>query len=251
MHGRSSSAEHGAGQPDVSVIIPAYNEGERVAAVLQAVASATATLSCEILVVCDFPEDTTIPVVQRLVPVVPGLRVHLNERGRGVLNALRAGLSAARAPYVVVTMGDGSDEYDAISAMVEKARLGAQLVAASRYMRGGHQIGAPLMKRSMSRTAGLLLHVIAGLPIHDPTNNFKLYTRSLLDRVTIESQGGFELALELSVKCHRLGLEMVEMPTTWRERSSGESQFDLRAWLPHYLRWFGYGLRTRWTRRGR
>ena len=52
----------------------------------------------------------------------------------------------------------------------------------------------------MSRTAGLTLHWFAGVPTHDPTNNFKLYSRRFLDATTIESEAGFELALELTVK---------------------------------------------------
>ena len=235
-------------RPDLSIVIPAYNEGDRIEGVLRAVDRATVTVAREILVVCDFPQDTTIPAVQRLAPEIGGLRLHLNERGRGVLNALRAGLSSARAEFIVVTMGDGSDEYAAIGAMLDRARRGADMVAASRYMPGGHQYGGPILKRALSRAAGLILHFVAGLPIHDPTNNFKLYSRSLLEAVTIESRGGFELALELSVKCHRLGMNMQEVPTTWRERASGESRFALRAWLPHYLRWFWYGLKTRWSR---
>ena len=51
-------------------------------------------------------------------------------------------------------------------------------------MRGGRQIGGPPLKRLMSRTAGLTLHWFAGVPTHDPTNNFKLYCRRFLDSVT-------------------------------------------------------------------
>ena len=78
--------------------------------------------------------------------------------------------------------------------------MGADLVAASRYMRGGRQIGGPRLKSLLSRLAGLSLHSIGGLPIHDPTNNFKLYRRSFLAAIPIESRAGFEVALELSVK---------------------------------------------------
>ena len=89
--------------------------------------------------------------------------------------------------------------------MVALARDGADVVSASRYMRGGHQVGGPLLKRLMSRTAGLTLHWFAGVPTHDPTNNFKLYSRRFLDAVTIESTAGFELALELTVKATLAG----------------------------------------------
>ena len=84
----------------------------------------------------------------------------------------------------------------------------------------------------MSRTAGLTLHWFAGVRTHDPTNNFKLYSRRFLDTVTIESTAGFELALELTVKATIARRRVAEVPTTWRDRTAGESNFKLRKWLP-------------------
>ena len=89
-------------------------------------------------------------------------------------------------------------------------------------------------KRLLSRTAGLTLHWFAAVPIHDATNNFKLYSRRFLDATTIESEAGFELALELSVKATLQRRRLAEVPTTWRDRTGGESRFRLRKWLPHY-----------------
>ena len=86
-------------------------------------------------------------------------------------------------------MADGSDEPQVVDPMVDLAG-GADVVSASRYMRGGRQVGGPLLKRLMSRTAGLTLHWFAGVPTHDPTNNFKLYSRRFLDATTIESKLG-------------------------------------------------------------
>lgn len=202
----------------------------------------------EVAVVYDFDADTTVPVLQRLQPEMPELRPLRNTVGPGVLNALRSGFQATRAPYVVVMMGDGSDDVTAVDRMLTLAREGADVVAASRYMRGGAQVGGPLLKRLMSRAAGLSLHWLGGMPIHDPTNNFKLYSRRLLDAVRIESAGGFELALELCVKADRLGLRLAETPTTWRDRTAGQSRFRMRAWLPRYLHWYWIGMRTRWKR---
>jgi hypothetical protein len=98
----------------------------------------------------------------------------------------------------------------------------------------------------MSRAAGLTLHWFAGVRTHDSTNNFKLYTRSFLDAVTIESQAGFELALELTVKATLAGRKVAEVPTTWRDRTAGQSNFKLRKWLPHYLRWYRRAFVGRW-----
>jgi dolichol-phosphate mannosyltransferase len=74
----------------------------------------------------------------------------------------------------------------------------------------------------LSRTAGLTLHWFAGVPIHDATNNFKLYSRRFLDATTIESEAGFELALELSVKATLQRRRLAEVPTTWRDRTGGD-----------------------------
>jgi len=56
--------------------------------------------------------------------------------------------------------------------------------------------------------------------------------------VTIESTAGFELALELTVKATLMGRPVAEVPTTWRDRTAGQSNFKLRKWLPHYLHWY-------------
>ena len=152
--------------PDLSVVMPVYNEGEAVEPVLRALDSAVRTPH-EILVVYDFDGDTTVPVIVRLTPEIDGLRGLRNDLGRGVLNAMKAGLAEARGSYLLISMADGSDDPACIDSMVELARSGADVVAGSRYMRGGRQIGGPPLKRLMSRVAGLTLHWFAGVATHD------------------------------------------------------------------------------------
>jgi dolichol-phosphate mannosyltransferase len=235
--------------PALSVVIPVYNEGENVVPALRGVVDRTHVRPLEVLVVHDFDEDTTVPVVMRLKAEMPELRLHRNTLGRGVLNAMKSGLRAARAPYVLVTMGDGSDNPDDIDPMYELARGGADVVAGSRYMRGGRQLGGPLLKRTMSRAAGLSLHWLGGVPVHDATSNFRLYSKQLLNQVTIESTGGFELGIELTVKAYLLGMRVAEVPTTWRDRTAGQSRFQLWQWLPRYLKWYRRGLAGRFRKR--
>jgi len=225
------------GRPEVSVVMPVFREGEAVEPVLRALTTGLAA-SHEILVVYDFDEDPTVPVIERLALEFPAVRGVRNDLGRGVLNAMKTGIAASSGPYILISMADGSDEPHVVDPMLALARDGADVVAASRYMRGGHQVGGPPLKRLMSRTAGLTLHWFAGVPTHDPTNNFKLYSRRFLDTVTIESTAGFELALELTVKATIARRGVAEVPTTWRDRTAGQSNFKLRKWLPHYLHWY-------------
>jgi dolichol-phosphate mannosyltransferase len=237
------------GAPALSIVMPVFKEGDALEPVLRALTAGVATPH-EILVVYDFDEDPTVPVIERLALELAAVRGLRNDLGRGVLNAMKAGIADTTAPYVLISMADGSDEPRVVDPMVALAREGADVVSASRYMRGGHQVGGPALKRLMSRTAGLTLHWFAGVPTHDPTNNFKLYSRRYLDTVTIESTAGFELALELTVKATIAGRRVAEVPTTWRDRTAGQSNFKLRKWLPHYLHWYRVAFVGR-LRRGR
>lgn len=223
--------------PEVSIILPVYNEGEAVEPVLRALSAAVSTPH-ELVVVYDFDGDTTVPVIQRLATEIPSLRGLRNDLGRGVLNAMKAGIAGTSGPYVLISMADGSDDPTAVDRMIELAKGGADVVSASRYMKGGRQIGGPPLKRLMSRAAGLTLHWFARVPTHDPTNNFKVYSRTFLQATTIESSAGFELALELTVKATIAKRRIAEIPTTWRDRTAGQSNFKLRKWLPHYLHWY-------------
>jgi hypothetical protein len=73
-----------------------------------------------------------------------------------------------------------------------------------------------------------------------------LYAKEFLDSVQIESDGGFELGIELTVKAHLKGLKIGEVPTTWMDRSKGKSRFRLRKWLPKYLRWYIRAIAGSW-----
>lgn len=234
----------GRDRPELSIVLPVYNEADNIGRVLRDCKTRVRTPH-EILVVYDVEEDTTIPVVRELLSELPAVRLHRNELGPGVLNAMRAGIAGSTAPYILITMADGSDDLSQVDDMVRLARAGADVVAASRYMRGGRQIGGPRLKRWLSRLAGLTLHWFGRVPIHDPTSNFKLYSRSFLDSIRVESRGGFEMAIELSVKATLGGRRLAEVPTTWRDRTAGESRFRFWAWLPLYLRWYVFLYRGR------
>jgi hypothetical protein len=139
-------------------------------------------------------------------------------------------------------MADLSDDLAIADDMYAAYLDGADVVCGSRYMKGGEQIGGPLLKRTLSRLAGVSLHWIRRVPTHDITNNFRLYNKAFLDTLTIESSGGFEVAMEITVKAFKNKRKIVEIPSTWRDRTAGEAKFKLWKWLPSYLRWYFYAL---------
>ena len=226
----------------LSVVIPVYREGEAARGTIATVAE-HAPQPHEILVVHDEANDPTVAVVDDLRRTYPQIRAVHNRLGRGPALALRAGFAVAQGDAVLVTMADASDEPDDIAKMLEKIeRDGFDLVAASRYMVGGRQLGGPPVKTLLSRTAGRSLHRLVGLPTSDPTSAFKMYRRVVLDRLHLESEHGFEISLEITVKAFLAGYRIGEVPTTWRDRERGQSNFRLLRWLPHYLRWYRLAL---------
>src|SRR5262249_59890549 len=118
--------------------------------------------------------------------------------GRGLITAIKAGIAATKSQVVIVTMADLSDDISVVTRMIELIRdEGYDIVCASRYMRGGRQLGGPRLKQLLARAAGVSLHWLAGLPTHDATNAFRAYRRSVLEEFPIESRGGFAYSLEI------------------------------------------------------
>ena len=229
--------------PDLNIIIPVFNEAENIKTAVEKIRD-ECTFPHNITIIYDMDEDTTVPVVHRLQQNMDNLFLKKNNYGRGVLNAIKTGLEESNTKYAVVTMADLSDPPAVINEMYRIAQeKNADIVCASRYMKGGKQIGGPFIKSLMSRIAGLTLHFFAGIPACDATNSFKLYRTSFLKRQKIESKGGFELGIELVAKAHIQGFKICETPTIWTDRVAGKSNFKLFKWLPGYLKWYFYAFR--------
>jgi dolichol-phosphate mannosyltransferase len=221
----------------VSIVIPAYEEGERIVPVLDRIEEGV-TLPHDVLVVVDDEADATGPVVRARQEAGLPVRLLVNSYGRGPANAIRYGIDHAAAPVAVVTMADGSDDPRLIDDLTRLVERGVVVAAASRYMPGGQQVGAPFAKRTLSKLAGRSLHVLARVGTRDATNSFKAYSTAFVREVGIDSRHGFEIGIELTAKARRLRRPVAEIPTIWLERESGLSSFEVGAWVPHYLRWY-------------
>jgi glycosyltransferase involved in cell wall biosynthesis len=235
--------------PQLTVVCPVYNEAGSIGRQLDALAEAIA-IPIEMLVVYDYDDDDTLPVVRQKAGSLPfAVRLVRNRFGQGALNAIKTGFLEARTEAVLVTMADLSDDLRVVGHMHDLIGAGYDVVCASRYMPGGRQIGGRPFKNLLSRTAGLSLYHLAGVPTRDATNSFKMYRTEFLRSVEFESKGGFEIGLEAVVKAFVSGRRIAEVPATWTDRVAGKSRFRLWKWLPHYLRWYLYAFRGAFRRR--
>jgi dolichol-phosphate mannosyltransferase len=234
-----------AARPRVSIVMPVFNEGEAVIACLERI-TAGVQLPCEVICVYDDPGDPTVPFLKRFSAHDCRVQPTHNTTGPGPAHAIRFGLARALASVAVVTMADGSDDAEQIDRLCKLVERGVVIAAASRYSSGGQQVGAPALKSTLSRLAGLSLYHLARVGTRDATNSFKAYSTSFLNEVGIQSDAGFEIGIELVAKARRLRQPVAELPTIWLERAGGASNFRVIRWLPRYLRWywfaFGRGL---------
>ncbi len=231
----------------LDIVIPVYQEGDTIVEVMESL-HRSMTTPFRVLVCYDHEDDTTLPILHRY-PHPTFEIVFVKNQGVGAHGAVVSGFRASSAPAVLVLPADDTYNAGIIDQMVHHLQEGCELVAASRLMKGGCMVGCPWLKNILVRTASATLFALARIPTHDATSGFRLFSRRVLDTIVIESTEGFAFSLELLVKCHRLRWKIGEVPAVWFERTSGRSRFRIFAWLPTYLRWYGYAFATTYLRR--
>ncbi|GAC1703025.1 MAG: glycosyltransferase [Candidatus Acidiferrum sp.] len=192
----------------VSVVIPCLNEANSVAICVDKAITAfrNAGLSGEVIVADNGSTDGSAEIAER-----HGARiVHVAEHGYGA--ALRAGILAAGAPYII--MGDADDSYDFtdVPRFVEKLRQGYDLVMGNRF-RGGIKPGAmrPLHRYFGNPGLTALLNTFFHAGIGDSYCGMRGFTRALFDRLDVRSSG-MEFALEMIIKSAQIGARIAELP---------------------------------------
>lgn len=232
----------------LDIVVPVYNEADGILKLFNEIQKEIKGEK-RVLVVYDFEGDTTVPVVRENAGNYSfDIQLVLNTIGRGALNAIKMGMAAAASEMVLIMMADSSDRLDVVDSMCSLMSQGCDVVCGSRYMKGGRQNGGPFLKGLFSRMAGLSLHFLTRIPTHDVTNSFKLYRKSMLEKFSLESTGGFEIGLEICVKAYVYGYRIAEVPSEWFDREDGESNFHMWKWLPHYLYWYFWCIWHVWFR---
>ena len=233
----------------LNIIIPVYNEADYIKATLDEINRCVHTQFI-VYIIYDNPNDNTLPVIETCIKnnLYPfHIKTLQNAYSKGALNAIKTGLYHTDSEYKLVVMADLSDNLEVVDAMVSKALQGYDVVCGSRYIKGGSQKGGGKVKGFLARCAGLSLHWLTGIPTHDCTNSFKMYSDKLLKSITIESSGGFEIGIEIVTKAWLTGYQITELPSEWQESPDRQSHFHLFKWLPYYLKWYFLCIFKTWT----
>jgi dolichol-phosphate mannosyltransferase len=213
--------------PRTLVVVPTYNEAPVLAAFLAAVEHEARGV--DVLVVDDASPDGTGLLAEGLAATRVWVRV-LHRQGKdGLGAAYRDGFAWALAhgyERIGQLDADLSHPPAAIAALAAALDDGADVAIGSRYVPGGATDGWPRRRLVLSRAAALGAHLALGLPQRDLSGGFKLWRADALRTIDVGSTRaqGFVFHVETTLRSHRAGLTVVEVPFTSRKRVAGESK---------------------------
>jgi dolichol-phosphate mannosyltransferase len=215
----------------VWVILPTYDEAENLGPVVAGVRAALP--AAHVLVVDDASRDGTAELAGALAASDPQVHVLHRERKDGIGRAYTAGFTEALAhgaDFLVEMDADLSHDPADLPRLLAAAEAGADLVLGSRYVPGGGVENWGLDRVVLSRFGCAYARRVLGVGIRDLTGGFKCFRAAALLTVDYPSAGaqGYAFQVELTWRALQMGLHVVELPITFRERRHGHSKMSAR-----------------------
>ncbi|MEW6599777.1 MAG: glycosyltransferase family 2 protein [Nitrospirota bacterium] len=230
--------------------MPVYNEGDAIIPVISTL-FLTVYYPLKIFVVHDSPNDITVATVKKLQKYFRDVYLVQNKWDRGVLNAIKTGFQTADTPYVGVWVAYHLDPFGIVNDMMMKLENGSDLVSANRFTVDNTRARGNTIKKLLSYGANVILHKIIGMPISDITTSIKIYRKTMLDTLMIETvvNGGWAVNSELAIKAAIKGYRMDEIPLEKKNITlvHGLTNFKVLKQLPTYFQWLYLGWKNRKT----
>lgn len=206
-------------QPQLSIVIPAYNEGLRIEATLERVFDCVEQegWNAEVLVVDDGSKDETAAIIERWMEIKPRLRLIQNPGNRGKGYSVRNGLLQAAGEVVLFSDADLSSPMEEANRLIAAIRGGADVAIGSRWLdRTRQTIQQPLYRQFFGRCFNAITRGVMGLPFKDTQCGFKAFKRDaaqVIFRLQTIERWGFDP--EILFIARKLGYSVTEVPVTW------------------------------------
>jgi dolichol-phosphate mannosyltransferase len=239
------------------IIVPTYNERENLPRMAQKLLSLP--VAVDLLVVDDNSPDGTGKVADELAAKHSEIHV-LHRAGKyGLGRAYIAGFQWALKhgyEFIFEMDGDFSHNPEDIPMFLETAKNeNADLVLGSRYSHGVRVVNWPLKRLFLSRSAGIYVRIITGMPFTDPTGGYKCFRRRALESLNLDQvrSNGYSFQIEMTHKLWRQGFKIIEVPIVFTDRLHGQSKMSRQivreALVMVWRLWLQNGLRRRPRRR--
>ena len=217
-----------AGVPDLSVVVPVFNERDNIAPLVgEIVAALRGVVAFEIVYVDDHSQDDSFEVLRGLMATVPELRVLRHDQQSGQSTAIRTGVKAARGAWIATLDGDGqNDPADIPKLLAARASAEPSLKLFAGWRVNRRDSGS---KRWASKIANAVRSRLLKDETPDTGCGIKLFERAVfLDLPYFDHMHRYLPAL-----VRRAGFASVSVPVNHRERSTGVSKYNNlnRAWV--------------------
>ncbi|MDR3581871.1 MAG: glycosyltransferase family 2 protein [Candidatus Pacebacteria bacterium] len=231
-------------QPYLSIIVPAYNEAERIPATLLAMDKYLSTVeySYEILVVNDGSTDATATVVENMEKLVKNLKLIDVKANGGKGATVRAGMLAATGKVRLFTDADNSTSIDQFDKMMPLFKEGCGVVIGSRAVRGAKlDPPEPLSRQVIGKALNLLIQLFLLPGLWDTQCGFKAFTDEAAERIfSISRVSGWGFDVEILALAHKMGYTIKEIPVHWVNDARSHVHFSAG------LQFLGEACKIRW-----
>ncbi|MBI2740155.1 MAG: glycosyltransferase family 2 protein [Rhodospirillales bacterium] len=217
--------------PQVSIVVPTYNEAANIPMIYDGLAQALAGRAWELVVVDDDSPDGTADAVRELGRRHGNVRCIQRVQARGLASAVHWGVQAAHGEAVVVMDGDLQHEPALIPKMLDALQAGHDIVSGSRFLEGAAEKGLSRRRRRLSDYGNRLTNYFLGTALSDPLTGFFATSRRLfLESIPLMQADGFKIFFDLVYHNRRVTIR--ELPFEFQSRRHGESKFQLYVlWL--------------------
>ena len=214
--------------PDISLIIPTYNERSNIGPLVEAVGTALGDIPWEMIVVDDDSPDQTFSEVAKLAREEPRLRCLRRVGRRGLASAVIEGALVANGGVIAVMDADFQHDDAKLRPMFEKlVATGADIVVGTRYAEGGGIGEWDATRAKMSDFATRMACMLVGNQTSDPMSGFFMVRREVFAREIYDlSQQGYKILLDI-ISSSQVPLRIEEVPYVFRTRQAGESKISV------------------------
>jgi dolichol-phosphate mannosyltransferase len=215
------------GGPELSVVVPTYNERDNVAELVRLLDLALPAIDWEVIFVDDDSSDGTADVIRQMAQTNGRVRCLQRIGRRGLSSACIEGILSSSAPYVAVMDADLQHDERVLPTMLAELKKGdLDIVIGSRYVQGGGIGDWQADRAKMSRFATWLSNIVVHADLKDPMSGLFMVRRTVFMETVRNLSGiGFKILLDLFASApHRLAF--VEIPYSFRARAAGESKLD-------------------------
>lgn len=219
--------QNAVGSKTVTVIVPCYNEAETIGFLAEKLREMEADTSQDVeyhyILVDDGSSDQTWDLLQQHFGHLPEFKLLQHVNNRGIMAALKTGFAAAQTEWVATIDADCTFDPLKLPGLIDQAEANVDVVVGSPYHPKGGVENVPRWRLALSQGASVIYTRLFQTKLYSYTSCFRVYRRSALENLQIESDGFVGMA-EILWRLEKKGARMVEVPAVLNVRRYGQSK---------------------------